>query len=557
MKNFLKIITLILTPILSGVLLYASFPPFDIGFLAWVSLVPLLTLLSFARYRQAFFISFLTGIVLCGLHGWWLNVVPGLPFIAFWALVLYCAIFFGLFGFFLAFVVCQTKLPKILVAPALWVSIEFFRSNLSFLSLPWALLGYSQHNNIPVIQIASFTSVYGVSFLIVLVNAATSEGILRVLNNAEVGTALKNPMGYKILERAQDDKGMLFIQSKRTSLLRSIPLIAGAFITVLIVYLWGAYQVKTLGSNTEGLLTASLIQGNIPQDVKWDGNFRKMIMQKYHSMTLQASLQNPDLIIWPESSTPGYLMHDYLTHRTVMDVLHETGIPLLLGSSSQAKIGRGERSIFKSLNSAFLLDGKGRILSSYNKIKLLPFGEYLPLKGKFPWPQWLVPSSGDFIPGRNPVVFRLPQGNFGVVICWENLFPEVFRIFVERGGQFMVNLTNEAWFGKSAASHQIIAMSVFRAVENRVSLLRCANTGVTCLIDPLGRVEKKVVDEQGNDIMVSGILTTSVPKPQGPTFYTKYGDIFAIACTVSAFFFVLSALLPLKLRQLLKISGKS
>ena len=543
--------------IVSGFLLYLSFPPREISFFAWIALVPLLFAICTVSYIQSFFIAFISGMVFWAFHVQWLNVVPNLPLIAFIVIIFYCAFFFGLFGISYTLLTERTKWPVMLRAPVLWVAIEYTRSHLSFMSLPWAFLGHSQYNFIPIIQIASFTSVYGVSFLIVVVNVAISEGILRVLGHAEPGSAFKKPMGYKILKRFQDDKGMLFIQSKRTSLFRSIPLIAGVFITVLIVYLWGAYQVKTLGSNTEGLLTASLIQGNIPQDVKWDSNFRKMIVQRYHSMTLQASLQNPDLIIWPESSTPGYLMQDYLTHRTVMDVLHETGIPLLLGSSSRAKIGRGERSIFKSLNSAFLLDGKGSVLSSYNKIKLLPFGEYLPLKGKFPWPHCLVPSSGNFIPGRNHVVFRLPQGNFGVVICWENLFPEVFRTFVERGGQFMVNLTNEAWVGKSAASHQIIAMSVFRAVENRVSLLRCANTGVTCLIDPLGRLEKKVMDEKGNDIMVTGILTTSVPKPKGPTFYTKYGDIFAIACTVLAFFFVLSAMIPLKLRQLLKISGKS
>ena len=531
MGRFQKTITGPLSSLLSGLLLYLSFPPYNFSFLVWISLIPLLVSLCTDSYLKSFFLAFLTGAVFWALHVQWVNVVPNLPFVAFLFIVFFCALFFGLFGLSFTFVIHRTKWPKVLVAPFLWVTIEYIRSHLSFMSLPGALLGHSQHENIPIIQIASLASVYGISFLIVLVNAAFTEGLIFRMNFIR-GKSFKTALSVRVISS-----------------------IAGAVIAVLITYLWGFHQVQTLGSKEKDMLTVSLIQGNIPQNQKWDSGSRKMIMERYHDLTLKASNENPDLIVWPESSIPGDLMKDFLIHQSVMKIIRETGLPLLLGSSTQAKIGKGNKSYLKPINTAFLLDGMGRPLCSYNKMRLLPFAEYLPLKGRFPWPRWLVPDSGNFVPGRNPVVFRFPKGNFGVVICWENLFPDVFRKFVEQGSQFMVNLTNEAWFEKSAASQQILAMSVFRAVENRVSLLRCANTGITCIIDPLGRVRGKVTDEKGNDIMVSGILTIGVPEPAGPTLYTKYGDVFAVICCICAALLIISALLPEKARRYLRLSG--
>jgi apolipoprotein N-acyltransferase len=188
-----------------------------------------------------------------------------------------------------------------------------------------------------------------------------------------------------------------------------------------------------------------------------------------------------------------------------------------------------------------LLNGQGEIISSYDKMRLLPFGEYLPLEGQFSWPRWLAPQHGNFIAGTVPTVFELPQGRFGVVICWENLFSGVFRQFVTAGAQFMVNLTNESWFDKTAHSKQILSMSVFRAVEHRIALLRVANTGITCLIDPLGRVQARVKDAEGQDQMVAGILTVAVPAPLGPTFYTRYGDVFAYVCLSAVVLCMLAA----------------
>jgi apolipoprotein N-acyltransferase len=501
---------------LSGLLLYASFPPLEQPFLAWIALVPILTALSYTRYLKAFLMGFLMGMVFCALHIWWLNVVPDLPFVSFIAIALYIGVFFGLFGLFFCMTARRTRWPKVLVAPALWVAMEFLRSNLSFLAIPWGLLGHSQHGNVAIIQIASITSVYGISFLIVLVNAAFAEGLLWILNH-RIGMTTQQPPKKAVFSSIV------------------VPLTA-----VLIVYLWGGYQVRMLDKNKNGILSASVIQGNIAQNDKWNPKYRKMIIQRYLELTLLASQENPDLIIWPETATPRYLLNDHETYLTVRDLVRETGAPLLLGSGSHAKINRGGKKVYNLKNTAFLMDRNGKIVSHYDKMRLLPFGEYLPLEGRFPWPRWLVPKNGVFTPGASHEVFELHGARFGVVICWENLFPGLFRKFVKEGAEFMVNLTNEAWFEKTAASRQILSMSVFRAVENRVSLLRSANTGISSLVDPLG--------------MVTGTLTVSVPEPIGETFYTRHGDVFAVLCTLLAILFIVTASLPPRIRRVLKVS---
>jgi apolipoprotein N-acyltransferase len=533
MKHKLNLITPVTASMLSGVLIYSIFPPFEFSFLAWIALVPLLLVLNHARHLQSFFSGFITGIILCGLHVYWLNMVPGFPLPAYLAIIFYVSSFFAIFSFLFAIVIHRTIIPRVIAASFLWVAIEYLRSNLSFLAVPWVLLGQSQYQNIPLIQMASLTSVYGISFVIVFVNAAVAEGIIWITGS---------------LRRTAGRQASLSVAGASLIV---------AFVLVVSAYLWGTYQVKSLTAQTASVLKTSLIQGNIPQHKKWNTEEKKNILDHYNNLTIEASKEKPDLIVWPETATPGSLKEDEHVNLSVGKIVRATGIPLLTGSSSTGKIVIKERKMKRDFNSAFLLDESGTIVSTYSKLRLLPFGEYIPFEGIFPWPKWLVPISGICVPGNHHTVFEFPKGKFGVVICWEILFPDLFRIFVQRGSEFMLNLTNEAWFGKTEASHQILAMSVFRAVENRVSVLRCANTGVTCLIDPVGRIRSKVVDEQGNDIMVTGILTVTVPKKGEAPFYSKYGDIFATICSIGAIIITVITVLPLNVRRYLKVTGDS
>jgi apolipoprotein N-acyltransferase len=530
MRRSLKFLAIPLSSIISGFLLYLSAPPANLSYVIWVSLVPVFVSMSFGGYFQAFFISLLTGAVFGGLIGSWFSDIPAIPFISSAMIVLYFALFFGVFGIFFRFVEKRTYFPKVVVAPCLWVSIEYLRSNLSFLALPWALLGHSLYDAIPIIQVSSITSVYGVSFLIVFFNAAVAEIVVWIIRR-RTGTMIFKP-----------------------SPVVAIYSLASAIILVFAAYIWGINQIQAIEkSRSRDLLKATLIQGNFTQEEIQDIKLRKKIMDRYQELTLQASGERPDIVIWPETSVPDRLGVKPETDNTIKEIAQEMGTPILLGSSLYAKIERKGRKLRKDRNTAFLIDSNGEIISSYHKIKLVPFWEYLPLEGRFTWPKWLVPSHGITIPGDDYKVFSIPKGRFGVVMCWENCFSDLFRQFVRNGAQFMVNLTNEAVFGRSVVPTQLLQMGVFRAVENRVALLRCANTGISAFIDHSGKIRTKVVDSNGNDVMVSGILTVSVPDSAGPTFYTRYGDVFAIACSIGSFLFLIFALLPLRIRSYLKI----
>lgn len=521
-KKTLKIFYGVLISAASGLLMYSLFPPLDFSYLAWISLLPLLVSLYFYGPLSSFLISFLTGLLLAAFHIRWLNEVSSFPLFAYFVMSAYFGIFLGLFGLLYQVISQRTKWPLTLFAPCIWVAIEYIRSNLSFLAIPWILIGHSQYRTHTIAQIASVTSVYGISFLIVLINSALADVIIYSINYT---------------------KGFTFLRGswRRAALSLSISLSI-----VVCIMVWGMHRVKGFDKIKRDLLTISLIQANIPQDIKWNSECRDMIMEQYNDLTLRASQGHPDLIIWPESATPCYLMHDQITYHTVTKLVREMGIPLLLGSTMYAKIMHKGEKTGGAKNTAFFIDKNGRIVSVYHKIRLLPFGEYLPLEDWFPWPRWLVPKSGTFIPGTRPVIFYHPKGpSFGVVICWENLFPGLFRGFVKMDPQFMVNLTNEGWFGKTAASRQILSMSVFRAIEHGISLLRCANTGISCLIDPVGRIQERVEDEEGNDIMVAGFITVPVFDASGKTFYTRYGDIFAQLCSIGTVFLIVLALLPI------------
>ena len=179
----------------------------------------------------------------------------------------------------------------------------------------------------------------------------------------------------------------------------------------------------------------------------------------------------------------------------------------------------------------------------YDKIRLLPFGEYLPYNKTIPWSYINLPEVDHFLPGKKHTIFDLDAHRFGVTICWENIFPEIVRQFVKEGADFIINITNEAWFGETAAPYQFLSMSVFRAVENRIFIVRCANTGVSCIIDSSGRILDRVKDENGKDIFIRGILSGEVATHEVNTIYTRYGDWFAWLSAISAIVFILFALI--------------
>jgi len=497
----------IIFALLSALLLIISFPPFDISYGVWVALVPLLLMTTDNNQKSCFLLSLVCGSTfILGIFRWILEVT-NYTYIHHTLLVLYLGLYVAMFGLLISMISRRYNSAWALVAaPFLWVFLEYIRSNFFFIALPWGLLAHSQYQSPAVIQIASFTGVYGTSFLIVLVNSAVTAVILL--------------FGTNLPKAVLPQSNFL---SKKAGLS-----IVG--LAALCVALTLTYGFRTISNPMTGdPIKVSVIQGNIEQTKKWDGKYAKFIMQTYNDLTLKASRDDPDLIVWPETSTPGSINRSVSLYSQLRTLSKNTGTYLLVGSAQRQKFRRKGSEQPKYYNSAFLIHPKGK-RQHYNKIRLFPFGEYLPMKDIFPWSFISVPEVGGYMPGKDFTVFNHPRGRFGVTICWENIFPDFVRQFIKRGANFIINITNEAWFGETAAPYQFLSMSVMRAVENRVSVIRSANTGVSGFIDPYGRVIGRVADDRQNDIFVRGFLTLEIPVVQDKTFYTKHGDIFAYAC---------------------------
>lgn len=500
---------------LSAALLILSFPDFNLGFLAWIGLTPLLLSIYGKSLKYSFILSFICGIFFFAGIFYWILGVPGYkPLIHHTLLGIYLGPFFGCWGLAFSYISTRRGIPTALLsAPFIWVSLEYIRSNVGFLSLPWAFLSHSQSPYPVVIQIASITGAYGISFMIVLVNAAIAAVILN---------------------------------GKDRSLRLPVPLLIA---TASLLFITLVYGYLTIITPIEGnKVKISLVQGNIEQKKKWDPQFAREIRKIYAELTEQVAKEQPALIIWPETATPDSITQNPFYYKEVSELVKNTGIPLLLGSAQHQKFRKSEeKKTQKYYNSAFLIspDTQGMRNQVYNKIRLFPFSEYLPYREIVPWSIIGIDTSGsdNYTPGKDYTVFQHPEFRFGVTICWENVFPELVRQFIRKGAQCIINLTNEAHFGKTAAPHQLVAISVFRAVENRVYVVRCANTGVSCLIDPYGRILERIKDVKGEDTFVRGTITGSIIPLDSITFYTRFGDWFSWLAIATSFIFLIVSFL--------------
>ena len=519
---FRKTVFSVVAVILSGILLFVAFPPYNLAFLAWIALVPLFLAITGRKPVVAFLLSFISGsIFFLGIFNWIL-VVGGYTYLHHAILAIYLGFYFAIFGGFFALVSRYWGMvPACVAAPFIWISLEYLRSNLSFLALPWGLLAHSQHQNLIIIQVASIAGAYGVSFLIVLANAA-------------LATLL-----YPWIIRRKIFKA----ESSERPTRKSISSFAVAAVTLILLSL--VYGIFVLTSPIEGnQISVSVVQGNIEQLKKLDKKYAPLIIRTYEDLTLAAARSKPNLIIWPETATPKSINADPGLKKRVKHIAESAGAYLLIGSSHVFKFKRNVPKSAKVRNSALLVssDPKAKILQQYDKIRLFPFGEYTPYKDKIPWSYIDVPELNNYIRGKEYTVFKLPDFQFSVTICWENLFPDHVRQFVREGAQFIVNITNEAWFGRTAAPYQFVSMNVFRAVENRVFVVRCANTGISCFIDPRGRVVDTVKDGQGSEIFVRGVLNGMIIPLNSNTIYTQLGDWLVWASILVSFVLLLFAL---------------
>jgi apolipoprotein N-acyltransferase len=507
--------------VLASLLLFLSFPKFDLPLLVWVGLVPLHWITLEARPRSALLLSSLTGFLFLTLVFSWILSVPGYRLGHHLILGLYSSLFFGLYGIAINFISRRLGLVRAsLCAPALWVTMEYSRSNLVFLSLPWALLSHSQYENLPVIQIASFTGAYGISFLIVLINSA-----IYLMIRSRIGSR----------------SGSVGLASTPIKIAKFIvPMTSIVLLILVLVY---GYQTVSR-PNENRPIRASVLQGNIGQEMK--GNPRlhgTYIMDRYTELTRKATQDKPDLIVWPETATPGFILLNRALMIQLKSLITEVHSYFLIGTSEVSKFGRSKPGPIRYGNTAVYLSPEGNLLGQYLKIRLVPFGEYIPLGEYFNWPRSVVPDPEKFreVSGKTYTLFDLRDTKFGVVICWEHVFPDLFRNFVKNGANFMLNITNEAWFGDTAAPYQMLAISVFRAVENQCAIARAANTGISCFIDSHGKITGRVQNGQKKDTFIAGWLTGEIVPSTEKTFYTRHGDIFAFFCIIASIVMLLTA----------------
>jgi apolipoprotein N-acyltransferase len=486
----------------SGLLLTACFPPFGFAFVGWGALVPLFYLAARSKPPACFTLGWLAGL----FHGlsllYWITYVVNrygnLPLpvsltICF-LLVAYLAIFPGLFCAGLSWL-RNRGLPWLAAAPFLWVTLELGKSRL-LTGFPWENLGYSQYSWLPVIQMADLTGVFGISLVLVISNV-----LLFTL--------------------------IFLTKGQRKALTRLYPLVL-LILLVSTVVGYGSWRLTSSEDNLGPSFKVALVQGNIAQDTKWDPAFQQTTLEKYLRLTREVLKEQPQLLIWPETATPFYFLADRKNSETLLRQVREMQIPLLFGSPAYGRKGE----LLRFYNRAYLLDGQGRLIGYYDKIHLVPFGEYVPWKNILFFVNKLVQAAGDFASGEQAVVLDLPPARAGVLICYEAIFPELSRDLVNAGANFLVNLTNDAWFGRSSAPYQHLSMAVLRAVENRVPMARCANTGISGFIDSRGRIL------QVTSLFEDATMLGSVQLGERKTLYTRYGDWVAWIClfvTVSVF----------------------
>jgi apolipoprotein N-acyltransferase len=482
----------------SGILVALAFPPFGFHFLAWVALVPFLAALARAgSTKSGALLGLAFGVAFFGLDLSWIyqTVVvhghfhPVLGAVTFVALVATLSLYTALFGFALA-VFPKLGHPSALVAPFLWVALEYLRS-VFLTGFPWDLLGYSQAGFLTLIQIADITGAFGVSFIIVLVNSVFTQ-----LTDA---VFLGERLSFKSC--------------------------AFASCCLSLVVLYGHVRVQEWTNIPESAsrYKVGALQGNIPQELKWNESSREATFSIYEALGLKATHEGAKLLIWPETSVPVLFGSSDPDWKKPGEISERLGAPMLIG----APVGEMIEGSPHYYNSALLVNGE-RIIARYDKIHLVPFGEYMPLSWLLPLGPGIAARDLDYSEGREMTVMSAPGSpRFSVLICYEAIFPELASRAVRDGAQFLVNITNDGWFGNSGAPYQHLAMAGLRSVENRIWLLRSANNGISAAFDPAGRMVSSI------PLSEAGEFTANVSVTDGPkTFYCRWGNIFALACAL-------------------------
>ena len=521
----------------AGLLLTAAFPKVGIAGCAWIAPALMMAAAHGRRGGDAFRVGYVAGLAhfLSSLYWLLLIQVTGFPILGWFSLSAFIALYPAVWVWLISNFKFQIPNSESwagrtlwsLGGATVWVALEMIRARL-FSGFPWNPLGASQYQLIPLIQIASVTGVYGVSFLVVWVSLSLFSAVCMIFRRP----ALRFAWQMEIL----------------------LPLVA-----IAVLFAFGLARMN--GQNPPGAtLRITLVQPSIPQTLIWDPNADTNRFQQLLALSERALTNQTDLLIWPEAAVPEF---DEFSYTAITNLVRTHHLWLICNADdARWRPHAKSKDDFDVFNAAYLFNPEGRCAAVYHKQKLVVFGEYIPLVRWLPFVKWFTPIPGSFASGDHAVPFEMDlhlerrpparqESNADIpgagsetgapdrvktatLICFEDIFPELAREYVQDDTDFLVNLTNDGWFGEGAAQWQQTAAAVFRAVENGVPLVRSANNGLTCWVDANGRLREIFRDKTGSVYGV-GAMTIELPLSQpgekrAPTFYNQHGDWFGWFC---------------------------
>jgi apolipoprotein N-acyltransferase len=540
-----------LVAILAGFLLAAAFPKIGIAGFAWVALA----LILFAAHKKnsgdAFRVGYVAGFSFWLASLYWLLLIPYRwhslplgPVLGWISIGAYLALYSAIWVWLLAGKIGEGGWARrnlwSLTGAAIWVALEMIRARL-FGGFPWSFIGVSQFKMTPLIQIASVTGVYGVSFLVVWTSLCFFSAMRAVFSKPDSRFAWQPEI--------------------------FLPLLA-----VAVIFASGSFKMHGQTPPVSNL-HVTLIQPSVPQNLIWDENANSNRFQQLLALSENALTNDTDLLIWPESALPEF---DEESLAAITNLVRAHHVWMIFNADDAVwRANAKDKNDFDDFNAAFLFDPDGNCAAIYHKQKLVIFGEYVPLVRWLPFLKWFTPIQGGYAAGNKPVTFEINRSREGSrepvielnngssatlsrqivrtspLICFEDTFPQLAREAAKNNDlDFLVNLTNDGWFGQSAEQWQHMANSVFRAVENGLPLIRCTNNGITCWIDAFGSVRKIFKDQTGGVYGV-GAMTAQIPLPSekpAPTFYNRHGDWFGWSCVTVAV-----AILLFRLKKILAL----
>ncbi len=488
------------TGVLFAALYAAGTPGYDIPGLPFLCLVPLIHLsVSAGNPRRAALRGFLAGtaanlllfywiaytVAVLGKLGWPLGCLAALLVSA------YTGIYISAAGYFLFRLHDRFGPVGLWLLPVVWTGLEYARSVL-FTGFPWMLLGYSFSGWTFLVQAADLAGVFGLGFLLSAANVCVY------------------------------DAGRRLAGGERRSVLLPI---AGLASILAFLLLYGSFRLGQADAGQGGRsVRVGIAQGGIDQSRKWDPAYQQETMRIYGALSREVASKRVDVIVWPETAAPFFYGWERELSREVDRIAAENGIPLIFGAPWFSPSEGG-----KYYNSVFLLDGRGVPESRYDKRHLVPFSEYIPLRPVLFFLKKLTEGGEDFSPGAGPALFTVHGGLTGASICYEAVFPGIIRDSVLGGALWLVNVTNDAWFGDTVAPRQHLAMARMRCVEFRRPMVRAANAGISALIDARGEMVASL------DLFRQGTVAGEIHPGKAETVYVKTGEIFAISCSILTF----------------------